>query len=200
MTKIFRFRPRHILRDLMSELIKPIVCEYFIWDNTIDNFDIANFTSYDLLMFKQTRRRHNPYFYKRLSENKLSACYGGVPATPFGNYNKYAAFIAQKINNLLHLFKYDRIRQWDSWRLWETWAAGSVAFHINFEKYGCVLPVMPKNGVDYIGIDLENPNEIRKYLKDNEQLKFIAQNGRKFVLENYTPKIVAQRLLNMLKE
>ena len=131
MTKIFRFRPRHILRDLMSELIKPIVCEYFIWDNTIDNFDIANFTSYDLLMFKQTRRRHNPYFYKRLSENKLSACYGGVPATPFGNYNKYTAFIARKINNLLHLFKYDRVRQWDSWRLWETWAAGSVAFHIN---------------------------------------------------------------------
>jgi hypothetical protein len=197
---LVNFRPKHILRSLVNALIKPIICEYFIWDDTIDNFDTSNFVPYDLLMFKQTRERHNAYFYKRLSENKLGACYGGVPAIPFGNYNKYMAFIVRKINNFLHLFKYDRVRQWDSWRLWETWTAGSVAVHIDFEKYGCVLPVMPKNGVDYIGIDLENPNEIEKYLENNELLESIAQNGRRFVVENYAPKIIAQRLLNLLEK
>jgi hypothetical protein len=32
--------------------------------------------------------------------------------------------------------------------------------HIDLEKHSCLLPVMPKNGIHYIGVDMKNPSII----------------------------------------
>ena len=122
-----------------------------------------------------------------------------------GNYNKYTAKIAREINGVLNIYEWDRVRQWDSWRLWEAWAAAACVIHVDLEKYGCVLPVMPENGKHYIGIDIKNVDRLDKLLSQDAKsldessvLGEIATNGREFVLENYTPRKVAERLLAMI--
>ena len=77
---------------------------------------------------------------------------------------------------------------------------------VDLEKYGCVLPIMPVNGKHYIGIDIKNVDKLEALLSENAKmpkeaslLGEIAANGREFVLENYTPRKVAERLLDMIR-
>lgn len=193
---LMNFRQKHQLRDYVNGLIHPIVEKYMLWDNEIDNFVSDGLDGNDLLFWKQTGARHYPSYYNKLSITKVSACYGGVFALPWGNYNKYTAKIARKLNDIIKISKWDRVRQWDSWRLWETWTAGSCVVHVDFDKYGCVLPVMPENGVHYIGIDINNLSRFEEQLGGN--LESIAQKGREFILKHYTPLQIAKRLLETI--
>ena len=93
----------------------------------------------------------------------------------------------------------DRIVQWDSFRFWETLAAGSVTFHLDLERYGVTLPVMPQNWVHYIGVDLEKPEVTMDRLRsDPGQLATIAANGRAWALQHYAPRATATRFLSLL--
>jgi hypothetical protein len=95
--------------------------------------------------------------------------------------------------------KTNRISQWDSWRFWESLAAGCVTFHVDFEKYGFELPVLPKNWEHYIGIDLDNIQEsIDKIAEQPEVLEKISIQGREWVLQNYSPKAVALRFMEKI--
>jgi hypothetical protein len=38
------------------------------------------------------------------------------------------------------------IARWESWRFWESLASGCATVALDFEEYGLVLPVIPKNG------------------------------------------------------
>jgi hypothetical protein len=67
------------------------------------------------------------------------------------------------------------------------------------EKYGCALPVMPQNGEHYLGIDIKHPEKIESFLKDKARLQAVAENGRNFVLEHYTPQKIVKYLLNKLQ-
>lgn len=166
------------------------------WDNTIDNFVKEDLGENDLLLWKQTGGRHYTSYYKKLSTIKACACYGGAFAMLWGNYNKYTAKIARNINDFIKISSWDRVRQWDSWRLWETWAAGCCVIHVDFDIYGCQLPVMPENGVHYIGIDIRNLSKFEEQLEGN--LEAIAKNGREFILKYYTPLQTVKRLLEII--
>jgi hypothetical protein len=201
---LVNFRVKHQLRDCVNHLIRPIVEKIFEWDNKTDDFTSEGLDGNDLLFWKQTGARHYPAYYSKLSKSKLCACYGGVFAIPTGNNNKYTAKIARLINTVIPLYEWDRVRQWDSWRLWEAWAAGCCVLHIDLEKYGCLLPVMPKNGIHYIGIDIKNPFQLGDLLSNEAErpeeqslLEEIAANGRDFALRHYSPEKVAERLLEM---
>lgn len=203
---LVNFRAKHQLRDYVNKLIHSVFSNYMTWNTSSDAFSAENLVGDDLLHWKQTGARHYPQYYDNLSKSAACACYGGVFAIPIGNYNKYTAKIARIINDFLHIYEWDRVRQWDSWRLWEAWAAGCCVVHVDLEKYGCVLPVMPENGKHYIGIDIKNLDKLEKLLAKNSEmpkesslLGEIAANGREFVLENYAPVKVAERLLNMLR-
>lgn len=203
---LVNFRAKHQLRDCVNEFIKPLFSKYFLWNTECDDFCSDNLEGDDLLFWQQTGARHYPEYYKKLSSSMVCACYGGVFAIPVGNYNKYTAKIAREINNCLHIYEWDRVRQWDSWRLWEAWAAACCVVHVDLEKYGCVLPVMPENGKHYIGIDIKNIGKLETLLAKNSEmpkesslLGEIAANGREFVLENYAPVKVAERLLSMIR-
>ena len=192
------FRIKHQLRDYVNNQIRPIVEKHLCWDNNTNDLNNLNLSPEDLFHWKQTGGRHYPQYYEQLSSSVMCACYGGVFSIPWGNYNKYTAKISRELNNIIRISNWDRVRQWDSWRLWETWAAGCCVVHVDFDKYGCQLPVMPKNGEHYIGIDIDNLHKFQNILKNPDEFSEIGENGRKFILENYTPEIVASKLLNIL--
>jgi hypothetical protein len=224
---VVNFRAKHQLRDYINRLIKPIIQKYLIWNDECEMFTSDGLSDMDLLYWKQTGARHYPAYYEKLSTSKLCACYGGVFAVPTGNHNKYTAKIARLINTVIPLYEWDRVRQWDSWRLWEAWAAGCCVLHIDLEKYGCLLPVMPKNGVHYIGIDIKNLSRLEdlfsieanrliistlppthavgnllsgetENLEKQSLLGEIAANGRDFAINHYAPKKVAERIAGYL--
>ena len=195
---LVNFRVKHQLRDYVSTLIRPIVENCFLWDNQTNGFTSAGLEGNDFHYWHKTGGRHFPQYYNKLSCTKLCACYGGVFALPWGNYNKYTAKIIRQLNDIFKVSKWDRVRQWDSWRLWEAWVAGCCVIHIDFEKYGCVLPVMPENGVHYIGLDIENMEKFEYQL--NGDIGTIADNGRKFALDNYSPIKIGLACLALLRK
>ncbi|MCK5297095.1 MAG: hypothetical protein KAJ75_09415 [Alphaproteobacteria bacterium] len=86
--------------------------------------------------------------------------------------------------------------RWDSWRFWESLAMGCVTVQLDFEKYGFMLPVMPENWKHYIGLDLKNLHLDIERIKDTkDSLHKIAENGRKWAIEHYSPKNTALRLI-----
>ena len=89
--------------------------------------------------------------------------------------------------------------QWDSFRFWEALAAGSVTFNIDLERYGVVLPVMPENWRHYVGVNLENVDEAIKRLEaDPDLLRRVAEEGRRWAIENYSPRCAAERMLALI--
>jgi hypothetical protein len=91
------------------------------------------------------------------------------------------------------------ITRWDSWRWWESLAAGCLTFHVDFEKYGFQLPVMPEPWKHYIPIDLADPKGTVEHLMDTlDQAPAIAQAGREWARKHYSPEIVAQRFLSLV--
>ena len=94
-----------------------------------------------------------------------------------------------------------KVLQWDSWRLWESWGAGCVTFHLDFEKYGVTMPVMPENWKHYIGIDLDNVQQAVDRIKNEpEILEYVAEEGRKWAMEHYSPLATARRFLKIVNE
>jgi hypothetical protein len=154
---------------------------------------------YHHLRWTQTGRRHFPSYYKRLKESSACACFGGYFLGPgFTDYHhKISHYSAKAIGNLG--VKTNRIGQWDSWRFWESLAAGCVTFHVDFDKYGFELPVLPQNWKHYIGIDLDNiGGTIDRIAQEPELLEQIAVRGRDWAIANYSPKPVALRFMNKL--
>lgn len=91
------------------------------------------------------------------------------------------------------------IVRWDSWRFWESLVAGCPTFQLDLEKYGFQLPVMPEKNVHYVAVSFDNAaQEIEDAVKSKEWLLEVGRQGRKWVLEHYSPKAVAQRLINQI--
>lgn len=203
------FRVHHQLREYMNDRVLPIFEKQATLDTTVDNQDSSAFSENDRFLNQQARGRHNPFYYQRIPHNLFAIAYGGVFCLPFGNHDKYSAKIARIINNILPLFKFDRVRQWDSWRLWESMLAGCCTLHVDLEKYGCYMPVMPVNYKDYIGVDPDHLDIFSSWLEkamqdwkngDYTQLQAMSDSARNFVLDNYHPTIVAQRFLDILSQ
>lgn len=88
------------------------------------------------------------------------------------------------------------ITRWDSWRFWEALVNGCVTIHLDFERYGFLLPVMPENWKHYIGIDLANvKQDVERIMDEWNRMEEIAWNGRLWALEHYSPVAVARRFL-----
>ena len=82
------------------------------------------------------------------------------------------------------------------------WVMGvyALAFNIDLERYGVVLPVMPENWKHYIGVNMENVDETIKRLRADEGcLERVAAAGREWAMENYSPKKAATRILHAVE-
>lgn len=168
------------LRPLMSEQFVPQIHEIMPVDNTVDNFNHPPSDSYHYLQWTQTGQRHYPSYYKRLKEVAACASFAGwmIPSSDSGE---------------------PFVEWWDSWRFWESLAAGCVTFHVDFDKYGIKLPVMPENWRHYIGIDLDNmQSAVDRIASDPGILERISQEGRQWVIAHYSPVPTALRFLKTL--
>ena len=187
------------LRLLAEEKAMPLLYACYPKDSTIDGFDSSNGNPIDTLFWEQSGRRHYPAYYIRLGSTLVSNAVGGWVEKSITRKQGIAAKFERRLDRYgLVKYPYDRVFQFDSWRFWESLLAGCATIHIDFEKYGAVLPVKPKNGVHYFGIDLDEPAKNLELIKDPKKAYEIGQNGRTWALENYSPKATATRLLNLL--
>jgi len=165
------------------------------------------FDAFSSLMWHQTEGKHDPEYYKMLAQSAGMFCFcgdlvPGLPADP-SQYlvggkkailKKHFWYLISKI------FKQkERIIQWDSWRFWESLVAGCVPIHINLDSYGALLPVMPEDGIHYIGIDFDDlPKSQKRFLELWEKNVEIGITGRKWAIDHYHPTASAIRFLELV--
>jgi len=102
-------------------------------------------------------------------------------------------------NPIAKFFRFLRepvIIRWDSWRFWESLTCGCLTFHLDFDKYGFMLPVMPENWKHYIGLNLEDvKGDVERLMDERDKIPEIAENGRLWALAHYSPLATAKRFL-----
>lgn len=195
----------HGTRIVARERFEPGIQNLLPIDRTVDDLSGEPGDPYDALMWRQTGGRYSRAYYERLKHTQAVACYCGdlIPPMPFRNPERYMvggnkAKIRRAVFEFLARFdpRPWRSVQWDSFRFWECLAAGCVAFNLDLERYGVELPVMPRNWVDYIGVDFGNVDaSLTRLADDPDCMRRIAESGRTWALEHYSPKAVASRFL-----
>ena len=152
--------------------------------------------AYHALQWAQASGRHNPGYYELLLSTTTCSSFGGYFISPFPHHPW--TLLGRGFRKAITKFgwKTQRIVQWDSWRFWEAIAAGCVPIHVDFDKYGFVLPVMPENWKHYIGIDLDNIDYSIELITQNlDRLPEMSVAGREWALEHYSPIAIAKRFL-----
>lgn len=82
----------------------------------------------------------------------------------------------------------------------ESLISGCVTIHLDFDRYGFQLPVMPQNWRHYIGIDLANvKQDVERIMDEWNRMGEISLNGRMWSLEHYSPVAVAKRFLQTIQ-
>lgn len=93
------------------------------------------------------------------------------------------------------------VLRWDSWRFWESLVFGCVTIHLDFDRYGLALPVMPENWKHYVGLNLADlRRDVERLHDERDRLPEIARQGRLWALEHYSPVAVARRFVTTIQE
>jgi len=197
----------HGLRETFRQRVAPLLGDVLRVDTTKSKPDADRMSGYDQLMWEQSVDKHNPDYFARLTRSIMVATFCGsmcprLPADAFVHYTggrRHEAISAFYRVLSVVSGRTPRVMQWDSWRFWETLCAGAVAMHVDLEKYGAELPVMPENWKHYIGVDLRRPEQAIERLRDEpDLLERVADEGRRWALANYSPKAMAARMLGSL--
>lgn len=196
---LVNYRVEHSVRMLAERTVMETVYKTLYLNSEIDVFDEIKFSRRDKLYWEQSGRRHYPEYYKRLGASKACAAFGGRLQNSFTVKQNFLSKLVNRVDDRYHILTHDRILQYDSWRFWESLASGCVTLHADLEKYGAILPVMPKNGKHYIGIDFSDLNNSLKRVEELHKYEEIGFNGRKWVLEHYSPEKIAKRFLNLIE-
>jgi hypothetical protein len=196
---LVNFRVPHHVRDLAAKIITPALYPTLITNSQTDSFDERSFSQLDQLFWTQTGRRHYPEFYARLGSSKACAAFGGTLAKPLSESKDLLSRLVRRIDAKFDILNYDRIYQFDSWRFWESLVSGCVTLHVDLEKYGAVLPVMPENRKHYLGVDFSRLEQSVNDLRQFDKYEDIAANAREWALRNYSPTRVAERILNLIE-
>jgi hypothetical protein len=192
---------QHSVRTYMYDHFLKEISRVFhidIWDGTPDEEPIME-SNNDFLYWSQTGRRHNPKYFQQLKNSYACACFSGFFVIPFpkDHSSKFSRFSKRILSKARA--KTSIIVQWDNWRMWEAMAAGCICFQADFDKYLFSSPVKPENWSHYIGIDFDHmESNIERILDTLDELPKIAENGREWVLKNYSPLPTATRFLDLL--
>lgn len=212
---LWNFRVGHNLRKLLTTALNHNLGKRFPVDNSITSNIDENLDEDELKVHKsyweQSARRHNPKFYQDLNNHLLTYAYGGYYEFKPFLYQPYSFQdkVLRKINYFGFNFKRKTgldfskqvfVFQYDSFRFWETLYSLSCPIHLDFDSWGFVLPVNPVEGQHYLGIKKFNFHEFSSRIQEfsNEEINAIGLEGRKWVFENYSPKAVAERLLQII--
>lgn len=163
------------------------------------------------LTFVPAMERHVPIehidsppgqYLQSLMSSTLCLCYGGdfyspIMGSAWFEKNQPSVYAQHSFEHMENA----AVLRWDSWRFWEALAAGSVAIHLDFEKYGFNLPVMPEPWVHYAPIDLADiKGSAETIWNRREEWPLIAEQGRAWAIAHYAPIPTANRVLQTLAE
>jgi len=195
----------HGTRAAAARSFEPAISTVLAIDRATDDLSAEPSDAYDALMWRQTGHRFSRAYYERLKHSQAVACFCGdmIPAMPFAGAEHYLAGggrarIRRALFDVVDRLdpRPQRAIQWDSFRFWESLAAGCAAFNIDLAYYGVSLPVMPVNGEHYLGVRFDAVDEIvERISSDPDLLPRVAAAGREWASAHYSPKAVAQRLL-----
>jgi len=215
------YRNMHPFRQLAEERLLPRLEVRFPVDRNSEMrkepFGATGFVDLDhKRAFEQSGQRHHPAYLKRIADHQLCSAFGGWVSpskllaqgvgyrmAPYLYRGYSGGRISAQLERLGWQIKHaHRIHQWDSWRLWESWVGGCIPLHVDLEAYGALLPEMPRNWEHYIGVDFSNIDRDieRLFQMSNVELAKIAQSGRKWALQYYSPKAVATYFLSLISK
>ena len=195
------------VRDLARKCFEPKIERTLSIDRTIEDLSVEPTEPFEALMWRQTGGRFSTQYYERLKRTQAVACFCGdiIPPMPYrpegylvgGNRARlHWAFFAG-----LGKLDWDAPRAvgCDSFRFWESLAAGCATVNIDLDLYGVQLPVMPTNGVSYLGVDFDRIDVFVERLCDEPGLLAqVAAAGRGWATTHYSPEQAARRFLSML--
>jgi hypothetical protein len=196
----------HGTRELAARYFETKAVRVLPIDRTKDDLSTPPSDAYDALMWRQTGHRFSRAYYERLKRSQAVACFCGdlIPAAPFANADRYLAGGHRARLRRVMFEAIDRMDarprraiQWDSFRFWEALAAGCAVFNIDLEYYGVKLPVMPINGEHYFGVRFNSVDDtIERLIDEPGSLARVARQGHEWALTHYSPRALAQRLLD----
>jgi hypothetical protein len=193
-------------RELAARRFEPQIAGVLKIDRTQDDLGREPVEPYAALMWRQTGGRFSRDYYERLKRSKAVACFCGdiIPAAPARPESYLVGGNRARLRRALFamLGQFDsrapRAVGADSFRFWEALAARCAAINLDLEHYGVMLPVMPTNGVHYLGVDFARSGRFVDMLRgDLGLLERIACQGRAWAELSYSPRAVATRLLAM---
>jgi hypothetical protein len=195
---LVNFRVSHAVRRVAETVVLPALSERFQIDRSVDPAPAPG-QGRERMLWEATGRRHSESFYARLKSSMACAAFGGQFSP--GVFRSTENLAERVLNNAVwRLGRSTRtIMQFDSWRFWESLAAGCLTLQVDYQDFGCMLPVMPQSGIHYAGIDIlarDCADAIRGASLD--ELGRIAGAGRAWALEHYSPAASASRLLDLL--
>ena len=201
---LVNFRVNHPSRAYAKKKLLPILKEYLEVENTYNPKDEpGNDDPVEMNYRRQAPTRHHASYYKNLSTSLACLCIGGSfkKSIYSGSHTIFRGLSwLDRSDGLLPFIDFDRIVQYDSWRFWESLVAGCCAIHIDLDRYGAELPLNPTNYEHYLGVDFSDLSLTNDFLQNHglDGLKEIGRKGREWVISNYSPKAVANRLLEKL--
>jgi len=134
--------------------------------------------------------------FERLASYIGCLAYGGYLAVNLRKNDFFANKQECAAGKKITFLKEPVILRWDSWRFWESLTCGCLTFHLDFDKYGFMLPVMPENWKHYIGLNLEDiKGDVERLMDERDKIPEIAENGRTWALAHYSPLATAKRFL-----
>lgn len=200
------YRVSHNLRkfaldQLKNEKLKFSITEAFTDDrsgleDTVDNF-----------YYKTTTKRQHPDFFKLLNQHLMFMAFCGYMEYKPKMYQPYT--LMQKILRKPYYFlnkltgntqSTQFVFQHDSFRFWETMYSRTCPITLDYSSSGFILPEMPIEGEHYLGVKKFDFKDFAERLNNLtvEEILRIGANGREWVLQHYSPKAQALRLLNYL--
>lgn len=199
----------HPLRDFAKKQITPLFEKKIHIEKKIIKWDNEPDEPYDRFHQKQVGRYYNSHYHDLLAESAgcFSFCGQLIPGCPHnpstylagGNRAKIQRMAWELISRLIGIQK--RAIQWDSFRFWESLAFACCPIHVDLERFGVQLPVMPKNWEHYIGLNPENlKDEVARIIKDPQIMIRIGQQGQTWLQENYGIVNLAKLFLAYVQE
>ena len=124
---------------------------------------------------------------------------GGEVKTRFLHRGNMISKLVTAVVERLVTLEFERINQFDSWRLWESFTSGCCTIHYDLEKYGCELPVMPEKNVHYLALDFTDVPGFVEQISDFDHVEQIAKNGSEWAMTHYAPKPTAERFIKLVE-
>ena len=209
----YNFRVGHNMRKLVFENLSNLKLPYsLVSERTHGQADSLSDVDQKSQFYNEASTgRHHPAYFEKLNQNLLFLAFGGYLDYSPIRYRPYSieARIRRKINHLKrkldkHLGNGYRLTmmvyQQDNFRFWECLCSNTCPISLHTDFWDYLLPVEPGHKQHYLGIQELDANNLAQDLTEfNEELiASIGQEGKRWVLDEYSPKAQATRVLNWI--